>query len=49
MDKNEFLCIDDVFAYERCKEQCDQCKEVVRHEPQDLGFRRELDNETNED
>ena len=49
MDKNEFLCIDDVFAYKRCKEQCEQCKEVARHEPQDLGFRRELDNETNED
>ncbi len=32
MDKNEFLCIDDIFAYNRCKEQCEQCKEVEEND-----------------
>jgi len=32
MDKSEFLCIDDIFAYKRCKEQCQQCKEVQENE-----------------
>jgi hypothetical protein len=32
MDKDEFLCIDDIFAYKRCKEQCEQCKEVQENE-----------------
>ena len=28
MGKDEFLCIDDIFAYRRCKEQCNECKKV---------------------
>ena len=34
MGKDEFLCIDDIFAYKRCKEQCEQCKEVEDNENQ---------------
>ena len=25
---NDFLCIEDVFRYNKCKTQCDQCKKL---------------------
>lgn len=25
---NDFLCIEDVFCYTKCKTQCEQCKEL---------------------
>ena len=29
---NNFLCIEDVFCYTKCKTQCEQCKEVEEND-----------------
>ncbi len=34
MFDSNFICIDDDFAYSRCKDQCDHCKEYERNREQ---------------
>lgn len=29
-ENTDFLCIDDDFAYGRCAEQCNECKELAK-------------------
>jgi len=33
-DKDDFICIDNDFAYKKCMKQCDFCKEMESFRPE---------------
>jgi hypothetical protein len=44
---DEFLCIDDIFAYKRCKEQCEECEHFGKPFVITSGYRKEVQENEN--